>query len=127
MNSQDSLPMERRRQARMHTDHPSSLYYPPLGLLQVRISNISDSGLFIRLGNIRLGLYNIAEIIQCVSHHLTAIRAEVVHVSSQGAGLRFIDPDPALIQQLQARQLMLDAANDETGHRLPPQPSSNLH
>ena len=112
MKIQESLPMERRQQARIEVDRPSSLNYPPLGLLQVRISNISDTGLFIRSGTIRLGLYNIAEVIQCVSNSLIPIRAEVVRISAQGAGLRFIDPDPALIQALQTNPAEFCAAND---------------
>lgn len=100
---------ERRQQLRTDIDQTTSLSYPLLGLLQARISNISDSGIFLRLGNIRLNLYSEAEIIECINNTLNLMRAQVVRITEHGAGLRFIDPDPLQIERLRTIQTMSSA------------------
>jgi hypothetical protein len=94
--------MDRRQHPRSDSDLAVSLSYPPLGLLQTRILNISDSGVFVHSSTIRLNLYAAADIIQCRDRSLTPIRVQVERVSGSGAGLSFVDPDPSLIRRLRA-------------------------
>lgn len=114
MNIQNAQPKERRRQSRTAINRLASLSYPPLGLLQTRISDISDSGIFLHLGSIRLNLYSNAEIIECIDNTLNLVRAQIVRISERGAGLHFIDPDPLLIERLRSGYTVLSPTNDET-------------
>lgn len=103
--------MERRQQPRTVIDVVAALNYPPLGLVQTRLQDISSSGAYAQLGAIRLNLYSTVEIIDCVNHQLSTLRAQVVRVSPQGVGLQFEGGNPELIQRLH-RTGDLAAAND---------------
>ena len=95
--------MERRQQPRTAIDVVAAINYPPLGLVQLRLCDISNTGAYAQLGAIRLNLYSTVEIIDCVNHKLSTLRAQVVRVSSHGVGLEFEEDNPALIQRLQNR------------------------
>lgn len=101
--------MERRHQQRQITDAYTSLHYPPLGLLQVRIGNFSDTGLFIELRNIHLSPYSEAQLIECINKQLVHTTAQIVRVTPQGAGLRFLDREPVILQRLRAAPPRLTA------------------
>lgn len=103
-------PLERRQKARTEMDFAISLNYPPLGLLQARVNNISNSGVYVHSGTIRLNLYAEMEIIECINN--TLVRALVTRITKDGAGLHFINPDPLLIQRLRITHLSSPAAND---------------
>jgi hypothetical protein len=109
--------MERRQQPRTAINVVASLNYPPLGLVQTRLRDISYDGAYAHLGAIRLNLYSTVEIIDCINHQLTSLRAQVVRVSPQGVGLQFEESNPALIQRLHCSNREPDSANDATPAR----------
>ena len=89
--------MERRHKNRTPTDIAAILNYPPLGLLGARIRDISANGAFIQSRTIRLNLYNTVELlanVPCQERLVDPIRATVVRISRDGAGLMFLQPDP---------------------------------
>lgn len=104
--------MERRQQTRTETDVAISINYPPLGLLQARINNISNSGIYIHSGTVRLNLHAETEIIECINNTLHPVRALVTRVTEDGAALHFINPDPLLIRRLRITHITSPATND---------------
>jgi hypothetical protein len=97
--------MDRRNQNRTPTNVTAILNYPPLGLLSTRIRDISPAGAFVQSPSIRLNLHNTVELvanIPCDQRHLAPIRAVVVRISHEGAGLMFERPDPAYPTSLAA-------------------------
>lgn len=90
--------MERRQINRTPTDIAAILNYPPLGLLGARIRDISANGAFIQSRSIRLNLHNTVELlanVPCQERMVDPIRATVVRICHDGAGLMFLRPDPA--------------------------------
>ena len=92
--------MERRKNSRLPTNAFASMHYPPLGLLQVRISNFSDKGVFISLNNIHLCPYSEADIIECINDTLVPIHTRIVRVTDNGAGLEFLERAPWILSRL---------------------------
>ena len=92
--------MERREQNRLDTSAFVSLHYPPLGLLQVKITNFSNTGIYICLNNIRLSEYYDAELIECINNTLMPTRTQIVRATIGGAGLRFLEAEPRILKRL---------------------------
>ena len=92
--------MERRNHVRLDTNTYASLHYPPLGLLQVKIANFSKTGIYILLNNIRLNTYSEAEFIECINNILLPTRTQIVRVSAEGAGLKFLETEPLILKRL---------------------------
>lgn len=90
--------MERRQQDRTPIDIAAILNYPPLGLLGTRIRDVSPEGVFIQSRLIRLNLHNTVELlanVPCRERLVNPVLATVVRVNRDGAGLKFLQPDPA--------------------------------
>ena len=104
--------IDRDREPRTRINRIISLFYPPLGLLQVRIRDISNSGLYIKLGNIRLNLYSDAEILAPIDDTVIPMRATIVRVSEHGAGLQFINPDLQQVKRLITGESLFTAASE---------------
>jgi len=90
--------MERRQQQRIATDIAAILNYPPLGLLGMRIRDISPNGAFVQSHSVRLNLHNTVELlanVPCRERLVDPILATVVRTTRDGAGLMFLTPNPA--------------------------------
>lgn len=95
--------MERRQQGRTPTDIAAILNYPPLGLLGMRIRDISPTGAFVHSRSVRLNLYNTVELlanVPCRDRLVDPIQATVVRITPDGAGLSFLTPNPAYPETL---------------------------
>ena len=108
--------MERRQHPRKPVNFSTALNYPPLGLLQTRVRNISSNGALVHSGTIRLNLNSEVEFVSCINNQLNTIRARVVRITQDGAALNFIDTDPKTLRHLQS---MLTTINmDTTIHKV---------
>lgn len=95
--------MERRQQQRIATDIAAILNYPPLGLLGMRIRDISPNGAFVHSPSVRLNLHNTVELlanVPCRERLVDPILATVVRTTRDGAGLMFLTPNPGYPEAL---------------------------
>jgi hypothetical protein len=92
MEGVTTMKIEHRHMERYEVDIPITIAYPPLGLVQARVTNISRDGMHIDTGPIRLRVgYGIEAFVTTSSNHLQTLKALVMQTSHRGSGLFFVD------------------------------------
>ena len=108
------MPIEHRRSTRRPATFDAILSYPPLGLLRTKVRDISLEGMFVETGSITLHANTPVEVTvglrEGSTREVYRLRAFVVRVTRDGAGLMFRDLDDATLQTARALLLKSSAA-----------------
>jgi hypothetical protein len=83
--------VEYRQSTRHDTATQVTIAYPPLGVVNARMTNLSNEGLHVDTGLIQLHVGQPVEIFfQLSDGRVCGLKAETIHTHQQGTGLRFV-------------------------------------